>query len=536
MSTKRWAADLGRLRHLLAGRCADGLADADLLERFRSCHDEAAFEVLVWRHGPMVLRTCRRLLRHAQDAEDAFQATFFTLARRAGSIHRADALSGWLYRVAHRVAVEARTRAARRGQHEHGGEVEAVGPADDPARRELWRALEEEIDHLPDKYRLPVVLCYLEGRTTDEAAQQLGCPKGTVGTRLAWARRRLGARLTRRGLAPSGGVLAAAFAGDALSAAVSRGLVRQAVQAGLAAAGDAGAAGTVPMSVTAVAEGVMKTMLWTKVKLVAAAGLALLLASAGGGLLGYRTVAAGQPTAVADDPTQPRRSAEQPSVDPEEEQARRDAQRLGLQQQLLEVEARLETLDRQRKALARRREELKARLARPAPPRAEPKREVGGDVIEVASRQDGVLTGGPRWKQGDRVTAGQILARLDNRLARESVEIKKAKLEQTEADLQASERTCAQARKVFEHQAQQRDAVPQASADAAELTYQRYAAEVIRNRAAIAIARAELRQAQTVLETHVILSPVTGVIRRIDRRPGEFVKQGQTIVVVQEGR
>jgi RNA polymerase sigma factor (sigma-70 family) len=538
MSIKRFAAGLGRLRHLLAARCADGLADADLLERFRTSRDEAAFEVLVWRHGPMVLRTCRRLLGHAQDAEDAFQATFFTLARRAASIHRADALGGWLYRVAHRVAVEARVRAARRGRHERPGAVETAGPPDDPARRELSRALEEEIDRLPDKYRLPVVLCYLEGKTTDEAARQLCCPKGTVGTRLAWARRRLRARLSRRGLTLSGALLAAAFAGDALSAAVSRGLVRQAVQAGRAALGQAGPAGTVSMSVTGLAEGVMKTMLWTKVKLVAATGLALILASAGGGLLGYRALAAGQPAAAAA-AKQSQTPSEQPPAVRQAEQSRREAERPTLQQQLLDVQKRLDDLERERVDLIRQREELKARMARRARLNQQPKPEAHGEVIEVPSRQDGVLlTSGPRWKKGDHVKTGQVLGRLDDRLAREEVQIKTAKLEASEADLRVSEKTREEAQARLERRLRvaQRSDTPDAREDVtgARLTLQRYQAEVISKRAAVAITSAELRQAQAVLEAYVIVSPVTGVIRSIDRRPGEFVRQGQTVLLVLE--
>jgi RNA polymerase sigma factor (sigma-70 family) len=467
----------------------------------------------------------------APAAADAFQATFFTLARRAGSIHRADALGGWLHCVAHRLAAEARAR----GKHEYSGEVEAAGPPDDPVRRELRRALEEEIDRLPGKYRLPVVLCYLEGRTTEDAARELGCPKGTVGTRLAWARRRLAARLTRRGLALSGGLLAAAFAGDALSAAVACGLVRQAVHAGLAATGDAGAAGAVPVSVTALAEGVMKTMLWTKVKLVAAAGLALLLASAGGGFLGYRTIAAGQPAGVAGD-DQPRRSGQQPLADAQAEQVRREAERLTLQQQLLDVQERLDRLDRERQVLLLKREELKTRLVRPAPPNREAKHDGHGERIEVPSRQDGVLsTSGPCWKKGDHVKVGQVLARLDDRLARQEIQIKTAKLEQSEADLQVSEKTRDEAQVRLERCLRLPPAVrTQEEVDSARLTAHRYQAEVMSKRAAVTVASAELRQAQAVLETYVIVCPVAGVVRSIDRRPGEWVKQGQTVLVVQE--
>jgi biotin carboxyl carrier protein len=257
-------------------------------------------------------------------------------------------------------------------------------------------------------------------------------------------------------------------------------------------------------------------------------------------LLGYRTLAAGQPAEVADETTQAHRSGEQRPADPEEEQARREAERLGLQQQLLEVKERLDDLDRRRKELLVKCEELKARLARPAP-KAEQKQEARGDVIEVPSRQDGVLsTSGPRLKKGDHVKVGQVLARLDDRLAREDVEIKKAKLEQSEADLHASEKTRAEAQVRLERRvrlAQQAPAaVPQEDVTGSRLTVERYQAEVISKRAAVAVARAELHQAQTVAETYVVVSPINGVIRSTFRRPGEFVKQGQTLFVVQEDR
>ena len=269
MSTNRFTAGLARFGGVLAGQVGDGLPDADLLERFCQSRDEAAFEVLVWRHGPMVLRQCRRLLRHTQDAEDAFQATFFTLARKAGSIGRGDRLAGWLYRVAYRIALAARVRTARRHRYEQAGTVEVATAADDSAGRELYAALVEEIDRLPEKYRLPVVLCYVQGLSVAEAGQQLGCPKGTVGTRLAWARTRLQDRLARRGLT-LGGLLAVVLAGDA-GAAVPATLAQAAVSVGLTLATD----GAVPASVSSLAHGVWKAMFWTKVKMATVVMLAL---------------------------------------------------------------------------------------------------------------------------------------------------------------------------------------------------------------------------------------------------------------------
>src|SRR5262245_57299558 len=168
--------------------------DALLLARWIDHADQAAFELLLWRHGPMVWDTCRRVLRHDQDAEDAFQACFLALARKASSIRQFPSLASWLYRVAHRAALSARTRPGHAESRSDLDEVACIRPD----QGELRLCLDEEIERLPQRYREPFVLCYLQGLTTDEAAEVLGCPRGTVGTRVAWARRRLRDRLQRR--------------------------------------------------------------------------------------------------------------------------------------------------------------------------------------------------------------------------------------------------------------------------------------------------------------------------------------------------
>jgi HlyD family secretion protein len=180
------------------------VTDGELLERFCRCRDEAAFKMLVERHGPAILGVCRRVLRHTQDAEDAFQTTFLALARKASTIGRGDSVGGWLYTVAYRISLRVRARTARRG----GAEVPldeltlaGVGgdPADVLALRDLRPLLDAEIKRLPEKYRTAFVLCHLEDRTCDEAAQILGCPRGTVASRLARGRERLRRRLAGRG-------------------------------------------------------------------------------------------------------------------------------------------------------------------------------------------------------------------------------------------------------------------------------------------------------------------------------------------------
>jgi RNA polymerase sigma factor (sigma-70 family) len=160
--------------------------DGRLLERFVRNKDESAFQALLQRHGAMVLGVCRRVLGDVHDAEDAFQATFLVLVRKARSIGKADSVGSWLYGVAYRTALKARADAARRRIHERqGGEMSNSDPLADVAWRDLRAVLDEELGRLPEKYKAPLVLCYLEGKTNEEAAQLLGWTKGTVSGRLA---------------------------------------------------------------------------------------------------------------------------------------------------------------------------------------------------------------------------------------------------------------------------------------------------------------------------------------------------------------
>ncbi|HJZ91753.1 MAG TPA: sigma-70 family RNA polymerase sigma factor, partial [Gemmataceae bacterium] len=180
---------------------APELTDAELLKQFAAGRDEEAFTALVRRHGPMVLGVCRRVLRDRNDAEEAFQLTFLVLVRKAPELRHADRLAGWLYGVADRVARKARVAAARREAHERAaspGRVAVDGA--DPARQEVRDVLDEEMGTLPEKYRAPLVLCYLEGLTNEAAARRLGWAPGSMSYRLARGRELLKRRLTRRGV------------------------------------------------------------------------------------------------------------------------------------------------------------------------------------------------------------------------------------------------------------------------------------------------------------------------------------------------
>jgi serpin B len=304
------------LRHArrLAGD-PGALTDAQLLERFASGRDEAAFEVLLWRHGPAVLGVCWRVLRDSQDAEDAFQATFLTLARKAASIRRRDVLGGWLYRVAWRIALAARQR-RQAAREQPIPEIAAAEAPDEVLWRDLRTVLDEEVRRLPEKYRSPVVLCYLQGRTNEEAARELGCPPSTLAVRLLRARERLRARLARRGLAPCAALLATELAAR-VSAAVPSVLVSSTVRAGLAFAAGTAAGAAVPPAAAALARRALRTMLMTRIR-NGVLGLAALALLALAGAFTYQALAAQpeaspQPQPARQDPprqqAQPRRDA-----------------------------------------------------------------------------------------------------------------------------------------------------------------------------------------------------------------------------------
>jgi RNA polymerase sigma factor (sigma-70 family) len=198
MTIGRQAALTGS-RYLPGGAPREELSDGQLLEAFVRQRDEAAFAALVRRHGPMVLGVCRRVLRNADDAEDAFQATFLVLVHKARSLQQPNLLASWLHGVAYRTAQHARVGAARRHHHEREAASMAQAAADpDTFWHEMRESLDEELQRLPELYRAPLVLCYLEGKTNIEAAQILGWPAGSMSARLTKAREMLRERMTRR--------------------------------------------------------------------------------------------------------------------------------------------------------------------------------------------------------------------------------------------------------------------------------------------------------------------------------------------------
>jgi RNA polymerase sigma-70 factor (ECF subfamily) len=268
----------------------DDVTDGHLLESFVTRRDEAAFEALVRRHGPMVLGVCRRVLRHEADAEDAFQVTFLVLARKAASVKPRALVGNWLYGVAHNTARRVREMNGKRRAKERSAARTEQSQDSEQTYHQLQGLLDEALSRLPDKYRTPIVLCELEGKPIKEAARQLGWPQGTLATRLSRGRRLLARRLARHGLPLSAGVLALAEGGA--SAAVPPALTNLTVKAATGLAAGRAAAGLVTSRVAALTEGVLRTMLMTKLKSAVAVVLAVVLAG-GAGLLGYQTLMAG---------------------------------------------------------------------------------------------------------------------------------------------------------------------------------------------------------------------------------------------------
>jgi RNA polymerase sigma factor (sigma-70 family) len=270
MAIRQMNRIIEHLRQAVLVRDGAGFSDAQLLDCFITRHEEAAFESIVRRHGPIVLSVCRRILRNSHDAEDAFQATFLVLARKASTLKSRELLANWLCGVAYQTARKAKAAAAK-----HHARQRQVNEMPEPEivrqdlREDLQPLLDQELTSLPEKYRLPIILCDLEGKTRKEAAQQLDMPEGTLSSRLARARTRLAKRMARHGIAFSGGAIATNLSQNTVSACVPVSLLGATVKAATSiAAGKAATTAIVSAKVAALTEGMLKAMLLTKLKTV----------------------------------------------------------------------------------------------------------------------------------------------------------------------------------------------------------------------------------------------------------------------------
>lgn len=302
MATTALGTALDNLRRTLLRQEEAGLTDGELLECFVARRDEAAFETLVRRHGPMVLGVCRRVLRNEADAEDAFQATYLVLVRKAASIRPRGMVGNWLYGVAHSTALKARAMSSKRLTREREAAMRdaARGTSTDTAEasQHMQALLDQELKALPDIYRAAIVLCDLEGKTLRDAARQLDCPPATVGTRLARGRSMLSRRLSRHGPVLAGTSIAALIGSQVSAASVSPLLVNTTVQAATLIAAGQGASGVISAKVAALTEGVLKAMLVNKLK-VTAAFLVVVGALAMGGNALVQRAPAGDTAAVS---------------------------------------------------------------------------------------------------------------------------------------------------------------------------------------------------------------------------------------------
>jgi RNA polymerase sigma factor (sigma-70 family) len=295
------AANRAILRLCWAALGPDGAGptDRELLEQYVACRDEAAFEALLRRHGPMVLGVCRRVLRNQADVEDAFQATFLVLVRKAAAI-RSRNVGSWLYGVAHNTALKALAmNRQRRTKEREAGSVSQTRTAE-PGWSELQALLDTELSRLPERYRSPLVLCDLKGKTIKEAARHLGWPQGTVATRLARGRTLLARRLAKHGLSVSAGLVTATLAHGSAPAGVTRALMHTTIQAATWFAAARGAAtGLISTNVVALTEGVLQAMFLNKLR--SAGCVLLLLATIGLAARGLvpRTQAADPPESLS---------------------------------------------------------------------------------------------------------------------------------------------------------------------------------------------------------------------------------------------
>jgi RNA polymerase sigma factor (sigma-70 family) len=311
------------LRRLVAGP-DDPVPDRELLRRFRADRDEAAFAEIVRRHGPMLLRVCRRVLPGGYDADDICQAAFLLLAQKAASLGRHDSIAGWLFQVAYRLSLKARTAAGRRARHE--ARAKPPPPPDPVAEltaRELQAVLDDELSRLPEKYRAPILLCCLEGRSRDEAARCLGWPLAAVKDRLERGRERLRLRLARRGVLLGTALTSAWLLEGSAPAACSNVVPQATARAALSiATGQATLGGLLPARVAALAKGVTTTMFLRKLTILAAVVLAVGLGAAGvvtglpGGSPPVQAQDAPAKSAPADPPPKPA-AADAPSEQPE---------------------------------------------------------------------------------------------------------------------------------------------------------------------------------------------------------------------------
>jgi RNA polymerase sigma factor (sigma-70 family) len=575
-----------RMRRVV-GHPTDGATDASLLERYIAGRDEAAFELLLWRHGPMVLSVCRRMLHCDHDAEDAFQAAFLLLARKAGAIRRREAVAAWLYQTAYRIALRARQTANKRPVAvPSGAEPTAPDSEADAIWRELRPVLDEEVGRLPEKYRLPIILCYLQGRTYAEASQELKCPRGTVAIRLQRAREMLRGRLTRRGLALTAATTAVLGAERTVSAALPAALVQSTLKAALLFAAGKAVAGAVSSQALTWTQGVLRAMFLSKVKILAAVVLLMGATGTGAGLL-MSLKAEAPPTAKTEPPAvvdrvndekppaeTPNDNEERPTKDIVELPSTREGviELIGTEIQEGEKDPRK---DQATKALPAIPVAFLAREIDPKDPNAPPEdqwyvlNKAAGFRFSEALNKAQVKADWAKWKAvanqkfyvrwkegdplspkqvqvvferkvfhklstGDSVHQGQLVALVDPTVQVNDVASKVAKLEEAESNWLAAIKTKEEA--IRRAQASEllwskgKGFISEDNYRADLLNRDRYVEEERGKDAARRVANEDLAASLDSLEMYEIHSKDSGVIKEILKRPGEPVRAFEPVV------
>jgi len=470
-SIRRTAAEVG------------GVSDSELLQRFVASRDEAAFELLLWRHAGLVFGVCRRVLRDVHDAEDAFQATMLILARRAGRIRKQDALAGWLYKVAYHTSLTLRGKRARRLAQERRLAADVAAPsslADAAEDQEIQAMLSHEVSRLPERLRSLIVLCYLEGKTVDQAAAQLGCPRGTAASRLARARARLRIRLTRRGLALTAGLAVLPQAGAAPQPAH---LISTLLPCVLGSSRAVPGEPTLSQSVVTLANEVLKTMFWQKLRittiLIAVAGVLL----AGGGVAVHLRAGSGaEPADIA--------AGENPKLSQQGQPVVKEQppDNVGVKSVKVSKPQRREYVPHN--DYIGRLEALRT---------VEVRASVGGRLEKI------------NFKPGAEVKRGDVLFEVDPAACRVAVEKAEASLESADVDKKFRNSQLSRARQQMQNRAIGQEA------------YEQIMADVATAEAKWKNAKANLDQARANLAATKITATVDGVIGRVNVELGTFV-------------
>ena len=530
----------------LSVRGGIGASDAELLDRWVVNQDEAAFELLLRRHGPLVLGVCRRLLHHPQDVEDAFQAVFLLLIRKAASIRQRQSLGSWLYKVAYRVALRARADRQKTAVAPAADlEALAAAPDDELLWRDLRPVLDDEVQRLPEKYRAAFVLCHLQGLTNQQAADTLGCPLGTVLSRLSWARQRLRLRLARRGLAVSAVGLATVLSDSAASATVVPALIQSTLVASEHfAVGTAATAGAAPSVL--LAEGVLKTMFTNKLILPTVAVLGLL--ALGAVATFHLAQAAPPPRATPAAPTPAR--AKTPAKT--KEVIRSITSSLNGRILVLGTEIDPKTLPAKQKEQLLQSGNLRtvkvAFLATEASKEDQAKRvpvfTVKGDkrLWRRWTEDDNPEPGRLRiihqestfllLREGSRVREGQLVGLIDASLMVAELGIKIAKLNASDAERRVSKKTKEEYRKQYDRliNSARHGSVPAAQLMTARLGWERFIEEEKAKLQSVNVAREVLKQAQVMLRFRELRTPYSGTVKDVVKCKGEAVKDGEVVL------